>query len=759
MSTPEELHAIKTLYASLADNATRLRKRLGRPLTLTEKLLMAHAADPNTQELVRGQNYLSLYPDRVAMQDATAQMAILQFMLAGRDTVAVPTTVHCDHLIQARVGAAEDMQAALSANREVYDFLRSASQRYGMGFWQPGSGIIHQVFLEQYAFPGGLFIGTDSHTPNAGGLGMLAIGVGGSEAADVMAGLAWEVKCPKVIGVYLTGRLSGWTSPKDVILKLCGILTTKGGTNTIIEYLGPGTPSISCTGKATITNMGAEIGATTSIFPFDERMSTYLRATNRGELADLAEQYRADLVADPDAEQDPKRVFDEVIEIDLSSLEPHIVGPRSPDVARPISQLAKDLERNGWPQRIKVALIGSCTNSSYEDIGRAASVAAQAKRAGLKAQCYFLITPGSDQIHHTIQRDGQLKLLEEIGGTVLANACGPCIGQWKRDDITPGEVNSILTSFNRNFPRRNDGTAETLAFMGSPEMVTAIALAADLRFNPLTDPIKTPDGRSVKLEPPKAPELPANGFASGTSGLLSPLPPAERQRVQVLIAPTSERLQMLSPFAAWDGKDVERLPVLLKAKGQCTTDHISPAGPWLRYRGHLEKISDNIFLGVDNAFAEQAGTGIDQLDGQVKPIPQIARHYQQQGLGWVVVGGDNYGEGSSREHAAMSPRYLGCKAVIAKSFARLHETNLKKQGILPLTFTHPEDSDKIRADDRVNILKLNDLASGKPVTIRLDRADGTSDTLQLAHTLTDEQIRWFRAGSALNLIRAQQTSS
>ena len=757
MVTKEDLAHTRTLYASLNDKHAQLRKRLGRPLTLSEKILITHAADPAKQAFVRGASYLTLYPDRVAMQDATAQMAILQFMLAGRETVAVPSTIHCDHLIQARVGAAEDMKAALSANREVYDFLQSTAQRYGMGFWQPGAGIIHQVFLEQYAFPGGLLIGTDSHTPNAGGLGMLAIGVGGSEAADVMAGLPWEVKCPKLIGVYLTGSLSGWASSKDVILKLCGILTTKGGTDKIIEYVGPGTRSISATGKATITNMGAELGATTSVFPFDERMAIYLRATNRDELAGLAEQSRAELVADPEVEQDPKRFFDHIVEIDLSHLEPYIVGPRSPDVARPISQLAKDLERGGWPARINAALIGSCTNSSYEDIGRAAAVAEQATRAGLKTQCYFLITPGSDQIHHTITRDGQLALLEAMGGTVLANACGPCIGQWKRDDIALGEVNSILTSFNRNFPRRNDGTAETLAFMGSPEIVTAMALTADLRFNPLTDALKAPHGRMVRLQPPSAPELPTNGFAVGTAGYLAPMPVGERKRIAVLIPPGSERLQVLEPFTAWEGKDFDRLPILIKVKGQCTTDHISPAGRWLRYRGHLDRISDNLFTAADNVFTGKTGTAIDQLDGQENPIPQVARHYTAQGLGWVAVGDENYGEGSSREHAAMSPRHLGCRAVIAKSFARLHETNLKKQGILPLIFTRPEDYEKLRAEDRVSLVSLKDLAPGTPVTMRLHHSDGSTETLQLAHSLTEEQIRWFQAGSALNLIRTQQS--
>ncbi|HAM40211.1 MAG TPA: aconitate hydratase [Candidatus Omnitrophica bacterium] len=751
-----EHEPLKALYAGLAQRHAALRKRLGRPLTLAEKILGAHAADAETQAFARGTSYLTLKPDRVIMQDATAQMAILQFMLAGRDAVAVPTTVHCDHLIQARVGASGDMQAALDANREVYDFLRSASQRYGMGFWQPGAGIIHQVFLEQYAFPGGLIIGTDSHTPNAGGLGMLAIGVGGSEAADVMAGLPWEVKCPKLIGVRLTGRLSGWTSPKDVILKVCGLLTTKGGTNKILEYFGAGTRSISCTGKATITNMGAELGATTSVFPFDERMSTYLRATGRAGVADLAQRHAEDLGADPQVQEDPRRFYDEVIEIDLSWLEPHIVGPRSPDVARPISQLAKDVERGGWPPQINVALIGSCTNSSYEDIGRAASVARQARQAGLKAKCYFLITPGSDQIYETIRRDGQLEALEAIGGTVLANACGPCIGQWRRDDIAPGEVNSILTSFNRNFPRRNDGTAETLAFMGSPELVTAMALAADLRFNPLTDSVDTPDGRRVKLSPPEAPELPSNGFARGMAGCLPPLPQAERRTISVLVPPGSERLHVLEPFRPWNGRDFERLPVLIKVRGQCTTDHISPAGKWLRFRGHLDRISDNMFTAAENVFTKHTGMAIDQLDGNEKPIPEAARHYKAEGLGWVAVGDENYGEGSSREHAAMSPRHLKCKAVIAKSFARLHETNLKKQGILPLTLTAPSDYDAIDANVRVSLTGLKALAPGEPVTAILHRADGSTMTIQLNHSLTDEQIRWFRAGSALNLIRTQQ---
>jgi aconitate hydratase len=750
MLQPEDVDTIKALYERMGQAHAAARKKLGRPLTLAEKILVAHVRDLAAQELVRGASPLTLQPDRVAMQDATAQMAILQFMQARRDTVAVPTTIHCDHLIQARVGASQDMQAALEANREVYDFLRSAASRYGMGFWEPGAGIIHQVVLEQYAFPGGLLIGTDSHTPNGGGLGMLAIGVGGSDAAEVMAGLPWEVKCPTLIGVRLTGSLNGWASPKDVILKLCGALTTEGGTDAIVEFFGPGSRSISCTGKATITNMGAEHGATTSVFPFDERMATYLRATGRAGIAELAGRHAQGLAADPEVEQDPRQFFDRVVEIDLSALEPQITGPRRPDVARPISQLARDVEQGGFPPQIKAALIGSCTNSSYEDIGRAAAVAEQAKRHGLKSRVYFLITPGSDQIHHTTQRDGQLAALEAIGGTVLANACGPCIGQWKRDDIAPGEVNSILTSFNRNFPGRNDGTKETLAFMGSPEVVTAMALVGDLRFNPLTDPITAPDGRTVRLTPPSAPELPAHGFAAGMAGYLAPKPLAQRRGIDVAIAPTSERLQRLEPFPAWDGRDFGRLSILLKVKGQCTTDHISPAGKWLRFRGHLDRISDNMFTAAENVFTGTTGTAIDQLDGQTKPIPEVARHYKAERLGWAVVGDENYGEGSSREHAAMSPRHLGCRLVIAKSFARLHLTNLKKQGILPCTFADPADYDRIKADDRISVPGLSGLAPGAPLAAILHHQDGSTTQLQLAHSMTAGQIRWFRAGAALN---------
>ncbi len=745
--------SIEALYASYKEKSDFLRKKLGRPLTYAEKNLAAHALDLKTQDFSRGKSFLSLAPDRVAMQDATAQMAILQFMLADKNSTAVPTTVHCDHLILARNGAGPDTSAAIETNKEVYDFLRTASMRYGMGFWQPGAGIIHQVVLENYAFPGGLMIGTDSHTPNAGGLGMLAIGVGGSDASDVMAGLSWEVKCPKLIGVYLKGSLNGWASAKDVILKLCGILSTKGGTDKIIEYFGPGTRSISCTGKGTITNMGAELGATTSVFPFDERMAAYLSITKREDIAKLAEKHRASLTADPEVEKDPKKFFDEVIEIDLSTLEPYVVGPHTPDLARPVSELAKDVKEKNYPVELKAALIGSCTNSSYEDIGRAAQVASQAKKAGLKAKCYFLITPGSDQIQNTIRRDGQLAELEGIGGTVLANACGPCIGQWKRDDIKKGEKNSIINSFNRNFPARNDGNTETLSFIGSPEIVTAFALAGRLDFNPLKDTLPLPGGGTLKLSAPSAPEMPPKGYAAGTAGFIAPLPDAERSKVKVTVSPTSERLQIFEPFAPWDGNDLQDLIVLIKAKGNCTTDHISPAGPWLKFRGHLDKISDNMFLGAINAFTGETGSVLNVLDGTKGTPAQVARAYQKQGIGWAAVGDENYGEGSSREHAAMSPRFLGGKAVIAKSFARIHETNLKKQGMLPLTFTQPSDYDKVKPGDRVSVVGLAGLAPGRRLRLVLRHADASTETLEAAHSLTEEQIGWFKAGSALNLIR------
>lgn len=743
---------VRNHYASLEDRLRAIRKRVDRPLTLTEKILFAHLAEPATAELERGKSWVDLKPDRVAMQDATAQMALLQFMQAGRKRVAAPTTIHCDHLIRARLGADSDMQVALNENNEVYQFLRSASQKYGIGFWNPGAGIIHQVVLENYAFPGALMIGTDSHTPNAGGLGMLAIGVGGADAADVMAGLPWNVRMPKVIGVRLTGELSGWTSAKDVILKLAGILTVKGGTGKIVEYFGPGTHSISCTGKATITNMGAELGATTSVFPFDERMATYLRATNRAGIADIAEKLATHLTADDEVEKEPIKYYDEIVEIDLSTLEPHIVGPHSPDLARPISQLGADAKENDYPADVKVFLIGSCTNSSYEDIGRAAHIAEQALQGGIKAKKPLLITPGSDQIQNTIERDGQMATLTKVGGTVLANACGPCIGQWQRDDIKKGDRNSIVTSFNRNFPARNDANPETMAFIGSPEIVTAMALAGRLDFNPLVDTLEGADGKKIKLVAPHAPELPAKGFVTGEAGFVEPA--KDGSGVEIIVKPDSERLQLLEPFNAWDGKDFDRLALLVKAKGKCTTDHISPAGPWLRYRGHLDKISDNMFTGAINAFTSQAGTGRDVLSGETNvPFPKIARHYKAEGLGWVAVGDGNYGEGSSREHAAMEPRFLGCKAVIARSFARIHETNLKKQGVLPLVFEDPADYDKVQETDRISIVGLASLTPGKALKVILHHEGGNDDSIQCSQSFSPEQIEWFKAGAAMNLLR------
>lgn len=756
-----ELNAkdIRKLYESLPEKHNEARKRFGRGLTLAEKILTAHLDhwDASEKHPKRGESYALLRPDRVAMQDATAQMAVLQFMQAKLKTVAVPSTIHCDHLILARVGADKDMESALSENAEVYNFLRTAAEKHGIGFWKPGSGIIHQVVLENYAFPGGMMIGTDSHTPNAGGLGMVAIGVGGADAVDVMAGEPWGVRWPKLIGVRLTGKLNGWTAPKDVILKLAGILTVAGGTGAIIEYFGPGTASISCTGKGTITNMGAEIGATTSLFPFDDRMAKYLRATKREDIAALAEEFREHLVADPEVEKDYKNYFDQIVEIDLDTLEPYVVGPHTPDLARPISALAKEVDEKGYPEHLKYALIGSCTNSSYEDMGRAAHVANQAGEHGVKADIGFLISPGSEQIYKTIGRDGQLKTLETIGGTVLANACGPCIGQWKREDITPGERNSIITSFNRNFQKRNDGNAETLAFIGSPEIVTAFALAGSLKFNPLTDSLTGTDGKEFKLTAPTAQELPEKGFIADEEGFI---PPAkDGDKVVVDVKPTSERLQLLEPFEAWDGKDYENLPVLMKALGKCTTDHISAAGPWLRYRGHIDRISDNMFIGATNAFTKEIGSGLDVLSGDRKAYPAVARHYKSENLGWVAVGDNNYGEGSSREHAAMSPRFLNCKAVVVKSFARIHETNLKKQGILPFTFVKPEDYDKIGETDRIGFCDLINLAPGKTVEMKIRHADGTEDKIEVKHTMTEEHIGWFKAGSALNLIRLRREAA
>lgn len=746
---------IKKLYESASTKLERARKVYNRPLTLAEKILLVHLDNWNGEPPVRGESVVSLKPDRVAMQDATAQMALLQFIQGGFKLVAVPSTVHCDHLIQARRGADEDMKVALEENREVYEFLRSASSKHGIGFWKPGAGIIHQVVLENYACPGTLMIGTDSHTPNAGGLGMLAIGVGGADAVDVMAGEPWLLKWPKLIGVKLTGSLKGWTAPKDVILKLAGILTVAGGTGAIIEYFGEGTESISCTGKATITNMGAELGATTSVFPFDERMVSYLQATDRADFGKLAREHAHYLKADAEVAADPGKYYDQVVHIDLDQLEPHVVGPHSPDLARPISRMAADVKEHGYPAELKYSLIGSCTNSSYEDMTRAADVARQAAEHGVQVKAPLMVSPGSDQIYETIKRDGQLEILEKAGATVLANACGPCIGQWKRDDIKKGDKNSIVSSFNRNFSARNDGNPETLSFITSPEIVVAYALAGDLNFNPLTDKVKKADGTEFSLTPPAvAPEVPANGFVTKFEGYIPPA--GEGDKIQIAVDPASERLALLEPFSAWDGKDYDSMPVLLKALGKCTTDHISPAGPWLRYRGHIDRISDNMFTGAVNAFTSKPGEGINVLTGEYASYPQVARSYKKNALGWLVVGDQNYGEGSSREHAAMSPRYLGCRVVIVRSFARIHETNLKKQGILPLTFAHPEDYDKIQELDRVTIHGLNKLTFGQPLEATVLHADGSKDTISLKHSLTQEQIEWFKAGSALNLIRQRR---
>ncbi len=752
-----DIDLVRSLYAKMEERHAIARRRLGRPLTLAEKILFSHLVDPENQPFERGKSYLMLEPDRVALQDATAQMAILQFMLAGRDEVAVPTTIHCDHLIRAHKGVGRDMDTALKENNEVYAFLRSAGERYGMGFWKPGAGIIHQVVLENYAFPGGLMIGTDSHTPNAGGIGMIAIGVGGADAVDVMVGQPWELLNPKLIGVKLTGSLSGWASAKDIILRVCEILTVKGGTNAIVEYFGPGAESISCTGKATVTNMGAELGATTSLFAYDDQMGTYLRATERGEAADLADQYRDHLRSDPEVHANPEKFYDRVIEIDLDTLEPHLVGPFTPDLGHPISRMADDAEAEDYPVDLKYVLIGSCTNSSYEDMSRAADVAHQATEAGLKVQAGFMVTPGSDRIHATIERDGQMEKLQEAGGVVLANACGPCIGQWRRDDISKGDRNSILTSFNRNFRGRNDANPATLAFIGSPELVTAMAFSGRLDFNPLADALPTPDGGEFRFRPPSGDMLPSKGFQVALEGYIAPLPDDARQAVRVDIADDSERIERLEPFAAFDGEDLEGLVVLLKARGKCTTDHISAAGPWLKYRGHLTNISQNLFLTANNAFQEEPGMGIDQLSGEEGvPLPELAGRYKAAGQDWVAVGDENYGEGSSREHAAMEPRLQGCRAVIVRSFARIHETNLKKQGVLPLTFTDPADYDKVRADDRVSLRGLGQLVPGSTVTLVLAHADGKKDVVPLQHTLNDEQIEWFKAGSALNLIRRRQ---
>ncbi|NOZ07841.1 MAG: aconitate hydratase [FCB group bacterium] len=744
---------ISTYYSELPGRIARARKLLKRPLTLTEKVLYAHLEANREQDYKRGEHYVDFNPDRVAMQDATAQMALLQFLMAGRNRTAVPTTVHCDHLIQAKVGAREDLSTALSVNKEVYDFLSSVSQKYGIGFWKPGAGIIHQVILENYAFPGGMMIGTDSHTVNAGGLGMIAIGVGGADAVDVIAGMPWELKFPRIIGVKLTGSLSGWTAPKDVILRLAGILTVKGGTGCIVEYFGEGTHSISCTGKATICNMGAEIGATTSIFPFDEKMSAYLKATGRTDVAEAAGEVAAHLQPDPEINKRPEDYFDQVIEIDLSTLEPHLNGPFSPDRAWPISKFAAAVRENDFPEKMEVGLIGSCTNSSYEDLDRAASLARQALEKKLEVKAEFTITPGSEQVRYTIDRDGQLKAFEAIGGKVLANACGPCIGQWARAGAEKQEKNSIITSFNRNFAKRADGNPNTYAFVASPEMVTAMAISGSMTFNPLTDALENRDGEKVRLAPPIGEELPVNGFAVEDPGYQAP--PEKGDGMEIKVKPDSDRLQLLEPFKPWDGRDLEGLTLLIKTSGKCTTDHISMAGPWLKYRGHLENISGNLLMGAVNAFTGKTNSVKNQLTGKYDSTPKVAKYYREKGIQQIIVGDENYGEGSSREHAAMEPRFVGVRAVVVKSFARIHETNLKKQGILALTFLEKADYDKIKEDDKIDIADLGGFAPGVPLTLVLHHSDGTVEKFKVSHSFNDKQIDWFKAGSALNLIARQ----
>ena len=748
--TPASL--VSSVYENLTENIKKLRERKNAPLTLAEKLLFGHATDIDTVSINKGEDYGDFAPDRVAMQDATAQMALLQFMQADLPETAVPTTVHCDHLIQAYEGAASDLQVANKTHKEVFDFLRTASEKYEIGVWGPGAGIIHQVVLEQYAFPGGMMIGTDSHTPNAGGLSMIAIGVGGADAVDVMAGMPFNTKIPSLIGVKLTGSLSGWSSPKDIILKVAEILTVKGATNAIVEYFGEGTKTISTTGKATITNMGAEIGATCSIFPYDEKGSAYLKATGRDEIAELADSRMDLLTADDEVLENPEEFFNQVIEINLDELEPHIVGPHTPDLARPISGLKKDANDNEYPVKISSALIGSCTNSSYEDIGRAAFIAREAAKHGLKAKVPLMVTPGSEQTRATIERDGYLKDLESIGATVLANACGPCIGQWKRDDIKEGESNSIVSSFNRNFPARNDGNAETLSFIGSPESVIGLALGGTLDFNFLSDTLTTQDGEEILLNPPVADELPDKGFEETLEGFIQPTPGDD---VEVIIDPESNRLQKLTPFLPPNEEDYVSMSVLMKAEGKCTTDHISPAGKWLQFRGHLENISQNLFNGVNNAFAEKAGDGVNILTKEVDTLPNIAKNYSEENVSWVAVGDENYGEGSSREHAAMEPRFRGCKVVLVKSFARIHEANLKKQGILPLVFEDKNDYEKIEQFDKMTIGSLKDIAVDTPVEIILEKENGETETIKANHSLSEDQIAWFFAGSALNYIKSK----
>jgi aconitate hydratase len=738
------------LYDRMKKVCTKARQRFGRPITLTEKILAAHTVDFDTQQWERGKAMLALRPDRVAMQDATAQMAMLQFMQAGKDRVSLPSSIHCDHLIQARDGAKDDLARGLVENDEVFAFLSSAAKKYGIDCWQPGSGIIHQVILENYAIPGGLIIGTDSHTPNAGGLGMMAVGVGGADAGEVMAGLPWEVLQPKLIGVKLSGSLKGWASAKDLILYILGRLTVQGGTNKVVEYFGEGAENISCTGKATITNMGAELGATCSIFPFDQRMASYLRRTSRASLAGLAEANLECLTADPEVLLNPEKYFDEVIEVDLSALTPQVVGPHTPDLSRSISEFKKEAETKGYPMELGAALIGSCTNSSYEDLSRAVDLARQALAAGLKLKTPLFISPGSERIYKTIERDGFLETFNRLGATVLANACGPCIGQWVRPNL-PDRPDSIITSFNRNFPGRNDGCAKTNTFIASPEIVMAMAFGGSLGFNPVEDSLIAPSGASFRFTPPKGEEMPPSGYESGNSGLQ--LPAEDGRNIGIKISPTSERLSLLAPFPRWNGEDYKGLVVLIKTKGKTTTDHISPAGPWLRYRGHLDKISDNTFLGASNAFTGEVGHGTDVLTGaQNLPIAKIARDYKTHGVCSIVVGDQNYGEGSSREHAAMSPRYLGVKVVLARSFARIHETNLKKQGIIPLVFSNSVDWELIDANDRVDVVGLSSLDRSKPVEIILHKQNGSKLTILANHTLTEEQVKWFRAGSALNAL-------
>jgi aconitate hydratase len=753
-----DLDMIKTVYARMSERIAAARKTVNRPLTLTEKILYSHLTQGDASRVYeRGKSYVEFNPDRVGMQDATAQMALLQFMQAGRPKVAVPSTVHCDHLIQAQVGAKEDLSVALDKNKEVYDFLSSVSNKYGIGFWKPGAGIIHQVILEQYAFPGGLMIGTDSHTVNAGGLGMIAIGVGGADACDVMAGLPWELKFPKLIGVKLTGKLSGWTSSKDIILKVSGILTVKGGTDAILEYFGDGADSLSCTGKGTICNMGAEIGATTSVFGYDKKMSEYLKGTGRTDVAAEADKISEHLRGDKEVYADPSKYFDEVIEINLSELEPHINGPFTPDLAWPISKFAEAVKENNWPRYFEVGLIGSCTNSSYEDMTRSASIARLANDKKLKAKAEFTITPGSEQVRYTAERDGLLQEFEKIGGVILANACGPCIGQWARHRKNGEPKNSIITSYNRNFAKRNDGDPNTHAFVASPEIVTAMVLAGDLCFNPLTDTLTNDAGEKVKLDEPKGIEMPLKGFAVEDAGYQQPA--KDGSNVQVKVSPTSDRLQLLDPFPAWEGTDLKGLQLLIKAKGKCTTDHISMAGPWLKYRGHLDNISNNMLIGAINSFNDKTDSVKNQLTGKYDSVPNVQRAYKAAHIGSIVVGDENYGEGSSREHAAMEPRHLGVRAILVKSFARIHETNLKKQGMLALTFANKADYDKISEADTFDILGLTEFTPGVPLKLVLHHIDGDHEIISVNHTYNENQIEWFKAGGALNIIRSQVSLS